>query len=93
MRGTCAPVLVAEDAGCLLQPNGQMQVPRVVASGAAKLVLVEPANHLDLALVPVLFPAPEHLRPIDMVREPHIEVDPLYMRFPTMHGTLFTNAS
>ena len=57
-----------------------MQEPRIVASGEAKLVLIEPADQMDLALVPVMFPSPEHLEPINMIWEPHIEADPPYMR-------------
>ncbi len=34
-----------------------MQVPRIVVSGEAKLVLIEPADQMDLALVPVMFPS------------------------------------
>ncbi len=57
-----------------------MQEPRIVASGVAKLVLIEPADQTDLVLVPETFPSPEHLEPVNMVQEPHIEADPPDMR-------------
>ncbi len=44
-----------------------MQVPRIVASGEAKLVLIEPADQTNLALVPVTCLSLEHLEPIYMV--------------------------
>ncbi len=57
-----------------------MQESRIVALGEAKLVLIEPADQTDLALVPVTFPSPEHLELVNMVWEPHIEADPPDMR-------------
>ncbi len=66
-----------------------MQEPRIVVLGEAKLVLIEPADQTDLALVLVTFPSAEHLKLINMVQEPHIVAEPhvRIIRFYVWHPT------